>query len=159
MFPDVRKLMCFFCLRLYSFLIFLAVLKRFFMVKENVLSVAKRVIPDFVSEKDMEQSLYNLGLDSLGKLSMLMDVEIKCRISFPPMLAEKVNTVGDIVVAVENLKAVKKRNDTWVPCAFSSFQQCGFMSEVSGNTAFRSTISPDSRLCERVACRLYTKHR
>lgn len=46
-----------------------------------------------------------LGLDSLDKIDILVKVERACRVSIPDVLAEKIETVGDLVSCVNGLRA------------------------------------------------------
>ena len=47
----------------------------------------------------------DLGLDSLDKIDILDQVERACRVSIPDVLAEKIETVGDLVSCVNGLRA------------------------------------------------------
>ncbi|MBQ7289651.1 MAG: acyl carrier protein [Alphaproteobacteria bacterium] len=127
--------------------------------KKKVLSVAGHVIHDFHPDADVQQSFENLGLDSLDRFGLIADVEHECNVSMPAKLVDKINSVGDIVVAVENLKRVKKTRDTWVPCTFNCALQCAYMSNVPDTAKYRATIGPEVNFCERIACNLYGKQR
>lgn len=127
--------------------------------KKKIESIAKRVIGGFDPDKDMGQSFDNLGLDSLDKFSLIADVEDACHVSMPVKLEERVNSVADIVVSVENLKRVKMARDTWVPCTYNGALQCGYMSDVPDTARWRATVGPDVSFCEQIACRLHGKQR
>ena len=103
----------------------------------------------------MTRSLYDLGLDSLDKFGLVANVEDACNVLMPARLIERIDTVEGIVVSVENLKRVKKINDTWVPCALNADNRCAYMSEVPNNAVLRSTIAPRLDFCKTIACHLY----
>ncbi len=46
-----------------------------------------------------------LGLDSLDKIDILVKVERVCRVRIPDVLAEKIETVADLVCCVKELRA------------------------------------------------------
>lgn len=46
-----------------------------------------------------------LGLDSLDKIDILVKVERACRVRIPDVLAEKIETVADLVCCVKELRA------------------------------------------------------
>lgn len=123
--------------------------------QQKIEIIAKNIIGDFDAQKDMSKDLFDLGLDSLDKFGLVAGVEDACRVSVPRRLEEKVNTVADLVVAVENLKRVKKANDTWVPCTYNGSRQCYYMSDVPDTTKRRATCGPDVSFCRRIACQLY----
>ncbi len=127
--------------------------------KQKILSIAKHVIHDFQPEVDMRQSFDILGVDSLDRFGLIADVEDACHVSMPVQLEDRVNSVADIVVSVENLKRVKKARDTWVPCTFNGAQQCYYMSDVPDTAKRRSSIGPEVTFCEQIACNLYGKQR
>jgi acyl carrier protein len=124
-------------------------------VKKEVETVAKKTIYGFDVKSYMTRSLYDLGLDSLDKFGLVANVEDACNVLMPARLIERIDTVEGIVVSVENLKRVKKINDTWVPCALNADSRCAYMSEVPDNAVCRSTIAPRLDFCKTIACHLY----
>lgn len=123
--------------------------------QQKIEKIVKKTVCDFDAQKDMTRSFDDLGLDSLDKFGLVAEVEYDCQVSMPSRLAEKVNTVADIFVAVENLKRVKKANDTWVPCTYNGARQCYYMSDVPNTARRRATCGPDVSFCSRFACQLY----
>ena len=123
--------------------------------KQKIEIIAEKIIGDFDPQKDMSKSFDDLGLDSLEKFGLVAEVEDACQVSVPSRLEEKVNNVADLVVSVENLKRVKKANDTWVPCTYNGACQCYYMFDVPNTARRRATCGPDVSFCSRIACQLY----
>ena len=123
--------------------------------KKKIELVATGVIDGFDPKNDMNRNFNDLGMDSLGWIGFVVDVEEVCGVLVPRRLEGKLKSVSDVVVSVENLQRVKKVKDAWVPCALNKTRQCCFMSDARNDSMWRSSISPNIDFCKAIACELY----
>ncbi len=69
-------------------------------VEQKVHEILAEILSISKNEIDNDRSLYDLGLDSLDAVELVMSVESEFDIEISDDAAEEVNTVGDIIAYV-----------------------------------------------------------
>lgn len=66
----------------------------------SVIAATKHISPDKIST---ENSLEELGIDSLDKITLIFELEKKCQITIPDEALESIHKVRDIIEGVAKL--------------------------------------------------------
>jgi acyl carrier protein len=111
-----------------------------------------------------------LGLDSLDKIDILVKVERVCRVRIPDVLAEKIETVADLVCCVKELRAgvpvdrvlSKKVSGGRVVCSAYRIDdgrvKCNLTGTVCPEIKPTMAIKPDVDMCALVKCARYQQY-
>ena len=112
----------------------------------------------------------DLGLDSLDKVDILGQVESACRVTIPDVLAEKIETVGDLVNCVNGLRAkvpvyqVLKSDRTVGYAVRSGYRiddgriKCKLTGKICPEIKPTMAIKPDVDMCALVKCARYQQY-
>ncbi len=74
------------------------------MIEDTVLELIAKERKISSEEINMHTSLDELGIDSLGALTLLFEIEDRLEVDIPDEFAKTMETVGDIVDGLKELK-------------------------------------------------------
>ena len=74
------------------------------MIEETVMELVAREQKISIQEIGLDTSLDDIGIDSLGALTLLFEIEDRLGVDIPDDFAKSLRTVGDIVTKLQEIK-------------------------------------------------------
>ncbi len=69
--------------------------------KEKIIKIVHGCFPDYDNLNEEVSFVGDLGVDSLDLIDLIMEVEDEFKISFPDEEAENIQTVGELIRAIQ----------------------------------------------------------